>query len=59
MTISKFDEWVFGENHDGSREYIIHTVFPRFIVELDDTGEMIESTAVDWPVTRSLIMTTN
>ncbi len=38
MAISKFDEWLIAENIDGSRQYIIHTLTPRFIGEILDTA---------------------
>lgn len=36
MAISQFDEWLIAENIDGSRQYIIHTLPPRFIGEILD-----------------------
>ena len=36
MAITKFDEWLVGENVDGSRQYIIHTLTPRFVGEIVD-----------------------
>ena len=35
------DEWMAGENIDGSRQYLIHSKSPRFIAEiLDDVDDL-------------------
>jgi hypothetical protein len=39
MAISQFEEWLIGENVDGSRQYIVHTLPPRFIGEIIDNEE--------------------
>ncbi len=35
----KDDEWLIAENEDGSRQYLIHTVKPRFWCRVCDDGE--------------------
>jgi hypothetical protein len=37
--MSDFPRWLFGENIDGKRQFIIHTQEPRFIGEIVDTDD--------------------
>jgi hypothetical protein len=37
MPIDRLDEWLLAENLDGSRQYVVHTQYPRFVGEIIDT----------------------
>ena len=49
--LDRSDEWIIGENPQGSRQYIVHTSPPRFIagfLHTYDGNGAYEIQAVDW-----------
>jgi len=36
MAIDRLDEWLIAENVDGSRQFILHSQYPRFVGEIVD-----------------------
>jgi hypothetical protein len=43
MAISFIDEWLVAEGTDSGRWYVIHTLKPRFIIEICNTDDGYES----------------
>ena len=39
MAISFIDKWLIAEGSDSDRWYVVHTQFPRFIMEMQDSDE--------------------
>jgi len=42
------DDWLVGENINGSRQYIIHIALPRFIAEILDDSDRMRLAPLQW-----------
>lgn len=41
------DLWLFAENEDGKRQYLVRTARPRFIAEIEDDPENPDTSVIE------------